>query len=378
MNTSEPGGSNRPDQPVVRTPILSERPWEGRLPAARAHVAIVVVTANGEHQVLWPHERRRVLLHRRPATVYEIDLGLHHLKISEDLPGGDHAGAFQANFSIQWRVLDPSAVIRNRVTDVAEAISPQLLRHARRTARTFDITDSADAEDAINKQFNSATIDVRHPDWMQQSIREAVKADYPGAEYGIWIRAIVHLALDEAAIKHKQKMTELARALAEEEAEQKLRLIKEANQRTIMDARISVYREIVAAGNTERFALQLAQSPDDIQAIAAILREEELASRHDTIDFITHMVDSGVIERWEVSDQAREALAWLKEATARVIRERDAQQSGSKQADPQARRGRGDPVVEVTESRSSGTVSAAPDSAAIGPAGHGVDGGDPA
>jgi hypothetical protein len=377
MSTSESDGSDRLDQPrIAHTPILSEHPWTGKLPTARAHVATVVVTASGEHEVFWPHERRRVMLHRRPATVYEVDLGLHHLKFPADLPAGDHAGSFQANFSIQWRVLDPSAVINNQITDVLEAIYPQVLRAARRTARTFDISDSADAEDAINKQFDRPAVDIGNPDQMRDYVRGAQKWYFPGADCGLWIRAIVHLTLDEAAIKHKKRMIELARALAEENAEQELRERKEKNQRAIMNARIEMYRDIIAAGNVEQLALQLAQTPGDISAIVAILREEELASRHDTIDFITHMVDSGVIERWEVSDQVREALTWLKEATARVIRERDAQQSDSGPAGQQVRRGRDDPMVEVTDSPPAGTIAMTPDSPAIAPASQGSDGAD--
>jgi hypothetical protein len=106
-----------------------------------------------------------------------------------------------------------------------------------------------------------------------------------------------------------------------------------------MAERIAVYREIVAAGDREQFAMQPALHPGDVSAIAKIIKGEQLTSRRETIDFVHHMVESGVIERWEVSDQAREALQWVKDATARVIHERD------QQAAPQARRGRGEPIT---------------------------------
>src|SRR5690242_7599771 len=92
-------------------PILRETRWEGRLARARAHVAHVVVYRRGDHQVVWPHERTRVFLHRRPTTVYEVDLGLHRTVITADLPSKDHAGTFHASISIQWRVFNPSAVV---------------------------------------------------------------------------------------------------------------------------------------------------------------------------------------------------------------------------------------------------------------------------
>jgi hypothetical protein len=66
---------------------------------------------------------------------------------------------------------------------------------------------------------------------------------------------------------------------------------------------IAVYRKIIDAGDVEQFALRLACHSDEISAITAIIREDQLTSRRDTIDFISHVVDSGVVERWEVSDQ---------------------------------------------------------------------------
>src|SRR5215471_6300261 len=120
-------GVAAPQQQPVSGPILSETGWLGRLPPARAHVAVVVVYVKGAHQVLWPHDRQRVLLHRRPTTVYEVDVGLRNTAIATDLPSQGHAGTFHANISIQWRVLDPSAVVRHGVADVREALSPHLL-----------------------------------------------------------------------------------------------------------------------------------------------------------------------------------------------------------------------------------------------------------
>ena len=156
------------------------------------------------------------------------------------------------------------------------------------------------------------------------------------AYYGLWTRVVAQLTLDDAAREHNAKMTQLTWAIAEENAQHKLRVLQEENQRQIMADRIAVYRQIVAAGDTEAFAMQLALHPADITAIAKILKDEELSKRRETVNFVAHMVNSGVVERWEVSDQAREALQWLKDATARVIHER------KQQGDPEVRQGRSD------------------------------------
>lgn len=330
-----PWGGQPAQQGPVAGPIVSESPWARGHLQARAHVAVVLVHAKGDHEIIWPHDRHRAR-YRRPKTVYEIDLGLRQTTITADLPSSGDAFSFKATVNVQWRVLDPSAVARHRVTSVKATLSPDLLLRLRRIARNFDITQSAPAEDEMNARLGGPGINVTDPDQFAQAMRDAIEHDRLGAEYGLWTRAIVGLTLDEATIEHHTKMRQLNRAIQEEEATHTLRLLKEQHEQKITADRISIYRDIIAAGDMDRFALQLANHPDDIKAIDAIIRDEQDTRRRETIDFVSHMVDSGVIERWEISDQAREALEWLKVATARVIRERDER----KQIEPEYRQQR--------------------------------------
>ena len=303
-------------------PIISENLWSGHLPPARAHVAVVLVHKKGNHEVLWPHNRHRHRSFHRPRTVYEVDLGLHHTTIETELPSKGDAFTFNAAITIQWRVIDPSAVTAHRVTDIKDIVSSHLLRQLRSIARKFDITESAEAEDEINEQTGSrAIVDAGH-NHVGESLPDEEDNNYIGTEYGLWVRSIVQLTLDEPTIEHVAKIKKLSRALEEEKAEHELRMLREEHENRIRQDRMDIYRKIIAAGDFERFALQVANNPDDIGAIDAIIRDEQEVSRRDTIDFVARMVESGVVERWEVSDQAREALKWLKDSTSRVISER--------------------------------------------------------
>jgi len=312
---------NDPAPGTAAGPILSEGSWTGRPPSPHAHVALVVVYHKGDHEVMWPHARHRVSLARRPTTLYEVDLSLHQATIEADVPSRTDASPFHAEVTIQWRVTDPSAIVRHRVTDAAEALSPHLLHRIRGITRNHDIGESSAAEDAVNEQLGGAAIGVGEPG----------KDHHPGttgglgAEYGLWTRVIAQLTLNEAAADHKAKMAKLRWARDEEQAEHELRLQQEQNRQRITADRMDVYRQIIAAGDSERFAYQLAEHPDDIAAIEKIIREEQRISRRDTIDFVAHMVDSGVIERWQINDEVKEALAWLREATARVIPDKSQQ-----------------------------------------------------
>lgn len=347
------GAAPVPRPKPVPERILREARWDGKLARARAHVAIVVVYHSGEHQVIWPHERTRVHLHRRPATVYEIDLGIHHARVEEDLPSQGHTASFHAKISIDWRVLDPSAIVRHQVMDISKSLYADLLHRARGIAREFMIDQITEAEDKINDQLQGIELDVTTPTGMQQAMQKATNLGCLGAKYGLWTSAITHLTLDEAATEHNAKMMKLRWALEEEEAEQRLRMMKNQNEQEITAERIAVYREIIASGDVERFALRLANHPDEISAVTEIIREDQLTSRQDTINF---MVDSGVVERWEVSDQVREALEWLRDATARVVTDKHHRTVEIHPPDRRRRRGRGDPMEEGTTSEQSPDV----------------------
>ena len=340
--------------------IVHEARWGWKLARARAHVAVVVVYHSGGHQVIWPHERTRVHLHRRPATIYEVDLGIHHARVEEDLPSQGHSGSFHAKISVDWRVLDPSAVVRHQVLDIGKSLYADLLHRACGIAREFTVDQVTDAEDKINDQLQGVDLDITTPAGMQQAMQKAIKAGCLGANYGLWTSAITHLTLDQAATEHNAKMMKLKWALEEEEAEHGLRVIKNQNEQKITAERITVYREIIASGDVERFALRLANHPDEVSAVTEIIREDQLTRRQDTIDFIKHMVDSGVVERWEVSDQVREALEWLREATARVVTDKHHR---TVEIDPpfrQRRRGRGEPIEQTAGSGQSPDVIVIP------------------
>lgn len=346
-----PAAGPAPPPKRQTSPILHETGWDGKLPRARAHVAVVVVYRRGDHQVIWPHERTRVLLHRRPVTTYEVDLGLYRAVVTAALPSRGHGASFHARINVQWRVLDPSAFVRHQVLDIDETLAELLLHQARGIAREYGIEEITAAEDKINDKLNGVEIDITAPAGIQQAMRDATKRDCAGAKYGLWTHAITQLTLDEVAAEHRTRMLKLKWAIEEEEAEQELRRIQDKNQREITTERIKVYREIIAAGDVERFALRLASNPDDISAITTIIREDQLTSRRDTIEFISHMVDSGVIERWEVSDQVREALEWLRDATARVVTDKNHRVVEADPGAHQRRRGRGQPIEQKAASQ---------------------------
>ena len=254
--------------------------------------------------------------------VYEIDLGQHTLSINADLPSSDPAFQFHAELNVEWMAVDPSAIVRYRIANVEEAVSPDLLRLARGITRGFSIAEAAEAEDKINEELGSDSIEVTDEGKFRGVVQEAAQKGRLGSKFGLWVRTTARLQQDEAAAAHYAKMKELNWQLEEEEAAHQLRIRKEENERYILQSRMTVYRDIIQSGDIELFVLQLASNPGDTAAVLKVFREEKEQGRRNFIDFVSRLIDSGVVERWQVGDQARVALEWLKDEIAGVIPDR--------------------------------------------------------
>jgi hypothetical protein len=54
-----------------------------------------------------------------------------------------------------------------------------------------------------------------------------------------------------------------------------------------------------------------------------LAREERNEERRELTDFLTKLLSSGAIDRWDIEDQVREALTWLAESTQRTVQTGD-------------------------------------------------------
>jgi hypothetical protein len=286
-------------------PILAERAvgrfeFLHRKPSIRARVALVLVTTRGQHAVFEPNRPPTLgeLLWKGVRTQYEVDTGLHHTSISVDLPSNDEAFGFPAEIDLQWRVSDPSKVVTDGITDVREAMRPSLLARLRGVTRRFDIEDAAGAEQAANDELAARPV---------------------GVEFGLQVDAFLRLAIDQSSRAHASTMRGIVRETTVEDSTQVLRELRERHNRELLTGRVDHYRTIMAAGDLDQFALQLAQNPDDVQAVISMAKDERETNRRQTVDFVSRLIDSGAIDRWEIDDQVRTALQWLRDSTNRVI-----------------------------------------------------------
>jgi hypothetical protein len=255
----------------------------------RARTALVLVNKRGKHFSFPPKSMPTIgeLIWKGPGTLYEVDMGLHWTRLEFQLPSRHEELPFYAVVDLEWRVHDPIQVVRDGIKDIHKALYPPL--HHRLSALTRESS-------------------MEHTSAVEKRAFESLANQPIGKEYGLSTNAFVRMHMEE-------KIRDVRREVALERETQALRLLREESTTTLVNARVERYRAIILAGDYNQFALQLAQNPDDAAAVVKMLHDD----RRRVIDFVIHLLNSGAVDRYEIDDQVRAALDWLKQATDTVI-----------------------------------------------------------
>ncbi|MEV6829907.1 hypothetical protein [Amycolatopsis sp. NPDC051102] len=238
---------------------------------ARPWTATVFVHKNGAMTTFRDGKQPSVLqmLWGGFRSQYDVDLSLRRLTLGVTLPSAGDAFVFRAAVDVQWRVVDPERVVRGGITDVRPILVPQLLEGLRQETRSLQIGDVVSAEKAAAERFR--------PGWLE-------------AEHGLWTKVLVRLRMDK-------------------QAEHNLRLASE----------VQAFKTLIEGGDIDQFALQLAQNPQQVAPVVEALVKERDTHRKQVFDFVNNLLESDALDRWQIDDQVRVTLEWLKVSINRVI-----------------------------------------------------------
>jgi hypothetical protein len=258
--------------PIVGEHHLGRFHFLHRRAPSRPWVARVFMRANGRLAVFDRDKQPTTgeLLWGGYRALFEVDLSLRRLGLEIILPSAGDAFVFRADVDVQWRVTDPKLVVGAGITDIRKVVVPLLLDGQRQATRSMKASDVADAEKAANAQFGH--------DWLTE-------------EYGLWTNVLVRLRMDE-------------------QKEGDVRLASE----------VLAFKTLIKGGDLDQFALQLAaQNPEQVESVVRQLVAERDTHRREVCDFITRLLESDALDRWQIDDQVRVALQWLGVSINRVL-----------------------------------------------------------
>jgi len=264
-------------------------------PRVRAGVGIVLVNVRGEARSFSPHQWPTLgeLVWAGSGSLYEVDMGLHHTEVALQLPAREDAFAFPVRAHVEWQVVDAIQVVRDNIRDVRVILASLLYWVLADQTRSVPVARPAEAETKAQKALNGLDLAGR---------------------YGLRVGIILEFRTDEPSVGHAT-----ARREAEHELEIEMLEAQERHNNVLISARLEMYRGIITRGDFDQFALQLAQRPEDVASVVQLMRDERDERLRQVTDFVLQMLNSGAIERWEIDDQVRTALNWLKESTENII-----------------------------------------------------------
>lgn len=242
-----------------------------RRTAVRPWVARVFVLGNGR-VVEFGRDKQPTtgeLLWGGYRALFEVDLSLRRLGLEITLPSSGDTFVFRTMVDVQWRVTDPKCVVMAGVTDIRDVMVPLLLDGLRQATRSMMPNDVEVAEKTANAHFAH--------DWLTE-------------QYGLWTNVLVRLRMDE-------------------QKEENIRLASE----------VQAYKTLIEAGDLDQFALQIARNPGDVNNVVQLLVQERDTHRREVCDFITKLLDSDALDRWQIDDQVRVLLQWMGVSINRVL-----------------------------------------------------------
>ncbi|ARF79896.1 hypothetical protein ACIG0C_14925 [Kitasatospora aureofaciens] len=286
---------HRPDFPAgdLVDPVLTVHPLGRALglpkrPNARADSALVLTTPSGEHQVYLPPHRPGFsdLVGRGYQAAFEVDLGLHHLRIEERLPGRDDIGAFEAMVEIDWQVSAAELVVASRIRDVPALLTPRIRQRMRAVTRNLTTDQSGEAETAV-----------------QQALDE-----YPVAEAeGLRVRCAVQLDIDQAARDQKERLR--GYHFDTQAHPHALRQVEESHE--ILAAKAKFYQYHLEQGGVAAWALQVAAHPEDLKEALKYLKDEQRELVQGQLHVIERLLGQNALEEFELEGPRQDAKAAL-------------------------------------------------------------------
>lgn len=146
--------------PILEIRDLSR--WQVFAPIAspQAGTALVLEAPGHEPLAIYPHERvpsPRLGNYRKAITV---DLSQYGLQLNEELPSADRSFIHMCSLTFTCRVEDPVEIVRRGIRDMTDSVRIPLVRIMRAVARSYDISQSNEAEAALNEALEEFTGDT--------------------------------------------------------------------------------------------------------------------------------------------------------------------------------------------------------------------------
>ncbi|MEO3765274.1 hypothetical protein [Streptomyces sp. B8F3] len=304
LTPAAPQAKAHPDRPAAAQqlagPFLREyRPeWPYRHPSAQ--VVTVLYYRGRPTRTVHPEGGVRFLLRwwfPRPYTAFELQLGWHTVSFTAELPAEENGRTFPAEVDVRWQVSDPQLVARSQVTDVAALLVPELEQRLRDVSRGYSINSAEEVRDAVRAELRTQPL---------------------GSHFGLDLDVFVTISVDRLIQDHGKSMGQVLHQTDLERLKHGLRGLRDDNKRELIRKWAADFQEAVASGDHALMAQMMARNPKDLAEIRQMFRKEQRKERQDGMELMSRLIEGGLLERWELGDQAMVVVEFLRSGTRHV------------------------------------------------------------
>lgn len=259
-------------------------------PTPEPGIALVLFREGQPLITLWPGDRLTSgeVSWGNYKTLYKVDITEHSFSFNCMLPCQGEAFEFRAQVDVTYSVENPSLIVERNITDARIVLEPLIVDTMREVSRKYDVEQSAEAE---------------------KSIKEQVLEESRKYNTGLKIlRFMVKLSLEEATRNHIRKIKDIERTKESElkQAELEKQRIELEVERTKM--RLEFYLPLIKEGQWQLLALQLANHPDDVVAVAQMIRQHRQADMENQLKALKIMLEEDVIEGFQMEEAGKRVL----------------------------------------------------------------------
>ncbi|AZM46947.1 hypothetical protein DMB38_15035 [Streptomyces sp. WAC 06738] len=281
-------------------PFLREyRPeWPYKHPSAQ--VATVLYYRGRPTQTVHPDGGVRFLLRwwfPRPYTAFELQLGWHTVSFKAELPAAESGRTFPAEVDVRWQVSNPQLVARSQVTDVAALLVPELEQRLRDVSRGYSINSAEEVRDAVRAELRTQPL---------------------GSQFGLDLDVFVTISADRLIQDHGKSRGRVLHQTDLERLKHRLRHLRDGNKRKLIREWANDFQEAVERGDHVLMAQMMARNPKDVAEIRKMFRKEQRKEFQDGMELMSRLIDGGLLERWELGDQAMVVVEFLRSGTRHV------------------------------------------------------------
>ncbi|SFE76369.1 hypothetical protein SAMN05216251_105112 [Actinacidiphila alni] len=254
-----------------------------------ASFAAVAFYRNGGHSVITVNGSKdhNKPTFGKPRSICRIARGRYQASFEMLLPTlGDHAD-FSCGVDVEWEVADFHLAAEKRVKDVEMLLRPRLLDRLRIITRRHGLGGAQAADEAIQRELSSG------------------KWETFGSEFGLTTEVFVRIDLGRAAAEHNADMVGVGHG-----ATVQLAIDQAAAAR--VQANLPAARDLIAQGETERYAYLLAREPERAEDILRALQVQAREQRTGALEYLKHLIDQGVVQRHQIDSSVQTLLDYAR------------------------------------------------------------------